>query len=179
MIYRMIVLTALACASLGCASTQNLLYPVAPAFDLTTLGGEPIDVVEYTGKVVFVEFWASWCGPCHRAFPHIQEAYDQYEDHPDVAFLLINTSWNDTPEQAALYLSLKQYTFPTAWDEGGRLAKAFGVKSIPTTFVIDRDGRIRYKKVGFNPAFGNAKTYSKHIDKQLQRPREAEVAQAQ
>ena len=177
--YRMIVLTVLACTGLRCAAPQDLLHPVAPTLDLTTLDGEPIDGAYFDGKVVLVEFWASWCGPCHTAFPHLQDAYDQYKDHPDVAFLIINTSWRDTPEQAALYLSLKQYTFPAAWDDGGRVAQAFGVKSIPTTFILDRDGRIRYKKVGFDPAFSNARTYTKHIEKQLKRPREAEVAQAQ
>ncbi|HYE57474.1 MAG TPA: redoxin family protein [Rhodothermales bacterium] len=128
---------------------RNRVDLAVPDFEITTLDGRPVTSASLRGKVVIVDLWATWCSPCIAAFPAVQAAYDQYKDHPEVAFLILNTSQNeDTREKAQRFASTNTFTFPYYYDEGARLTTALGVSAIPTTLVIGRDGRIRYKNTG-------------------------------
>jgi tetratricopeptide (TPR) repeat protein len=129
----------------------------APPLRLTRLpmsDAQPADSLRaeaLTGDVLVVEFWASWCGPCREAFPHLQDVYETYDDTSDVTFLTVNTSWNDTKARARALVAKNDYTFPLYWDAGGRVADAFGVRSVPTTVLIGKDGRVQYHETGFSP----------------------------
>jgi thiol-disulfide isomerase/thioredoxin len=149
----------------GCATTRP-----APDFTLATLAGDPLHATDLTGKVVVLDFWASWCGPCLHTFPVLQEVYQDYEQERDVVFLVVNTSWNDTPDQARAFLVSNQFFLPGYWDEGGRTAEAFGVRGIPATFVIGRDGVIQYRKEGFGGRTAYERTLRRAIEEALAAP---------
>jgi thiol-disulfide isomerase/thioredoxin len=111
------------------------------------------------GKVLVLDFWASWCAPCREAFPHLQAAYERYRDAPDVRFLAVNTSWNETKARARRFIEQAGYTFPLYWDAGGRLARAFGIRSIPATVLIGKGGRVQYRQSGF----GGPQQYTENL----------------
>ncbi|MEL6190659.1 MAG: TlpA disulfide reductase family protein [Bacteroidota bacterium] len=124
-----------------------------PAPDLTfvTLEGETVLPEESKGKVVVLDFWGTWCGPCLQAFPDMETLYDQYKDNEDVQFWFLNTLGNgDTPEIVQAFQERKQYTLPMALDLYG-LQGELEISSIPNTLIIDKKGNIRFRHVGFFP----------------------------
>lgn len=106
--------------------------------------GSGFQLSEVKGKVVFLNLWATWCPPCVGEMPGIQDLYDQYADHPDVAFVLVS---NETPETISKFAEKKGYTFPL-YSSLSETPAAFFTRSIPTTFVLDKRGNIVIKEVG-------------------------------
>ena len=135
---------------------ERLNQPAPPlrltSFDGDSLRTDSLRTDALAGQVLVVDFWASWCGPCHQAFPHLQAVYEEYRDAPDVTFLVVNTSWNDTQARARRFIEEAGYTFPLYWDAGGQVARAFGVNSLPTTVLIGKEGRVQYRERGFSGA---------------------------
>lgn len=122
----------------------------APALDsITDLKGKPINTDKLKGKIIILDFWATWCGPCMSAFPHMQKIYDQFKDNQEVKFIILNSGWDNTIKEARKWKQKKEYTFPIYYDEDSKVTQAFGVHGIPTTFFIDQNGKIQFKKVGF------------------------------
>jgi thiol-disulfide isomerase/thioredoxin len=116
----------------------------------TDLKGVPLDTTALAGKVIVLDFWATWCGPCQSSFPHMQKVYDQFKDNPDVKFVILDSGWNDPIKQAKKWAQKQDYTFPFYYDKDSKLTTAFGVRGIPTTFVIGKNGRIQFKDVGYS-----------------------------
>ena len=128
----------------------------APEFELQTLDSLVVKSSDLRGKVVVLDFWATWCGPCLKQFPELQQLYDKFAQDPRVVFLAVNTSWGkETPEKARQFIESNGYTFPVAFDTGGQVAAKFGVRSIPHTVVIDTQGVIRLRHVGFVESTGD------------------------
>jgi len=119
----------------------------APDFSLKATDGRTVRLSSFKGKVVILNFWATWCGPCNLELPHLQEFYDKHKEHKDVALLTISTDENRALVEP--FLRRKGYSFPVLYDDG--LRTPFKVRGIPTTFIIDPSGRIRVRMVGFNP----------------------------
>jgi peroxiredoxin len=117
----------------------------APEFREPALGGGTIDSRDYEGKVVVVNFWASWCGPCRREAPALQRLWEEYGDR-GVQFLGVNL--NDDPAAARAYEEEFGITYPSVSDPSGKVAYLFQVLALPTTFVIGRDGWIAYHFTG-------------------------------
>lgn len=97
-------------------------------------------------KVVFVNFWASWCPPCRAEFPSIEKLYSEFKDHPDVFFLMINE--DSDPSTAKTYLNKEKYSVPL-YRSVGSVPKEVYSGSLPTTVVLDKKGKVRLHHTGF------------------------------
>ncbi len=118
---------------------------LAPEFSLVLQDGTEATLSDLKGKVVLVDFWASWCAPCRQEAPVLQQTYLEYAG-ADVEFLGVNI-W-DLPDNAATYVEQFGISYPNGVDEDGRIAIDYGVQGIPEKFFIDRNGQIRQKFVG-------------------------------
>lgn len=130
---------------------KNMLNTPAPAFSLKDLDGNTISLESLKGKVVVVDFWATWCGPCKASFPGMQDAVNKYANADDVVFLFVDT-WeraDDKAKNARDFIKAQGYSFHVLLDEENKVVENFGVSGIPTKFIIDKNGNIRFKSVGF------------------------------
>jgi thiol-disulfide isomerase/thioredoxin len=119
----------------------------APDFRLEDMDGEWHTLGDYRGKVVLVNFWATWCPPCRREMPSLERLYQALRDQPFVV-LAIN-QWENADHVFSFMGQLNVFpTFPILFDPESRVAEDFGVKGLPTSFVIDRQGRVVYRAVG-------------------------------
>ena len=119
--------------------------PAAP-FALTTFEGQPLALEALRGKVVLVNFWASWCTPaCYDEAPVLERAWRDYRDR---GLVIVGVGMQDTPEAAQAFIRRFGLTFPNAPDAAGKVAVEYGVYGVPETFVVDRAGTIRAKHVG-------------------------------
>lgn len=134
----------------------------APDFKLLNLEGKEVSLSSFKNKVVMLDFWATWCGPCVGAFPAMQKAVDKYKNNKDVVFLFIN-SWetgNDPVKRKAKvkdFLANKPYKFNVLLDPNPGTEQSdyvviskYKVKGIPAKFIIDKNGKVRYALTGFS-----------------------------
>ncbi|MCX6133443.1 MAG: TlpA disulfide reductase family protein [Ignavibacteriales bacterium] len=120
-------------------------------FALKNLEGKVVKLSDLRGKVVVVDFWATWCGPCKASFPYLQQVYNKYKDNPKIVILALNTwenvSGKEREDLVKKFMADNKYTFPVLYDEG--FVEKYGVEGIPTKFVIDKKGMIQFKTIGF------------------------------
>ncbi|WP_165000811.1 peroxiredoxin family protein [Xylanivirga thermophila] len=129
-------------------------------FELKDLEGNIVKLSDYNGKVVFLNFWATWCPPCKAEMPHMQELHHEYVDK-DAAVLAISSTnielkGGDDVKRAkggvSKFIERQKYTFPVLLDEDSHIAQRYNqiypLSGIPTTFIIDKEGTIRYVRVG-------------------------------
>lgn len=114
--------------------------PATPGFDLETLDGDGrVDLAALQGKIVVVNFWASWCDPCKDEAPLIEDLSRSLGVDGDVEFVGVNTQ--DLRTDARAFAETYGLTYPLVFDEGGAVGRDWGVGAFPETFVIDADGR--------------------------------------
>jgi thiol-disulfide isomerase/thioredoxin len=115
-------------------------------FDFTDGKGSVQSTSSLRGKVVFINFWASWCPPCRAEFPSIETFYTQFKDNPDIYFLTINED-ND-PATGKAYLDKERFSVPMYQSSGTVPAEVYS-GSLPTTVVLDKNGKVRFHHTGF------------------------------
>lgn len=122
---------------------------------------------DYKGKVIFLNFWATWCPPCRQEMPYIEKLYNEYKEKgADVAILGVaspNVGKEGNEEYIKEFLNKEGYTFPVLFDEGGKLSMQYGISALPTTFIIDKEGYVK----GYIPGAMNESTMKKIIDGEL------------
>lgn len=136
-----IVLTGLAASFAYQASLDRraALGRPAPPFELTTLDGGKVTLDELRGRVVFLNFWASWCGPCRDEAPDLQRFHETYGDQ----VVQIGINYREAEDHARPFVEAFGLTFPIARDWDGRVASAYGLRGVPESWFIDPDGVAR------------------------------------
>jgi len=117
-----------------------------PAFELTTFNGEIINTGSLAGKVIVINFWASWCVTCDDEAAALEEAWQKYQPQGNVVFLGVD--YSDTEPEALAYLEQYQITYANGADLGTRISQMFRVHSVPETYIIGSDGKLAYIKIG-------------------------------
>ena len=136
--------------------------PVTENFSVRDEAGRVINTADLKGKVVFMNFWASWCPPCRAEFPSIQKFYDRYKGREDVVFLTVNL--DDQPAAGRNYLDQQNYSLPLLVP-ASEIPPAFYTGSLPTTVVLDKKGEIRLHHTGM--ADYSKDSFYKKIDAML------------
>jgi peroxiredoxin len=107
----------------------------APDFELQTLDGKTVRLSDYRGRPVLVNFWASWCTPCREEFPFLQRLVNRHKD-----LVVLGVTEDTIPSEAKDFVRRRHATWPMLDDAGGQVAREYGVKPIPQTMFVDRDG---------------------------------------
>jgi thiol-disulfide isomerase/thioredoxin len=115
-------------------------------FTIRDLTGKEIAFKDFRGKVIFINLWATWCGPCRQEMPSIQELYNGI-DKKNIVFVMLSLDEQNRLEKVKSYVSQMSFSFPVFMTEG-QLPNQLNVGTIPTTFVIDKDGYILTKETG-------------------------------
>ena len=130
--------------------TQTLVGKAAPDFSLETLDGKTVKLSEHKGSVVVVDFWATWCPPCRKSLPHIQEmSADKDLVGKGLKVLAVNAQ--EEKDKAESFVKKNSYSFTVPLDKEGAAMKEYMVRGIPTTVIVGRDGSIKKVFVGFGP----------------------------
>lgn len=121
--------------------------PVAQDFTLANLNGEPVSLSDAKGKITIVNFWATWCPPCREEMPHMQSFYEK--NHEEVEMLAVNvTNMDDGRPAIEKFVQEHELTFPILLDESGEVGFMYEVMSLPTSYIIDEEGRVFQKIIG-------------------------------
>ncbi len=135
----------------------------APDFSLTTFDGQTYRISELKGKVILINFWASWCVPCENEAPFLEAAWKHYQPRGDVLFLGVD--YTDTEKAALAYLERFGITYPNGPDLGTRISDLYRMTGVPETFILDKDGRLADFKYG---EFSSTEEIISRIDRLLE-----------
>jgi peroxiredoxin len=146
-IRRGIVFLCLLACSLAAGAVK--IGDPTPAFNLQTLDGKTINIASYKGKVVLLDFWATWCGPCRRALPELKTLVQKNTGKP---LVVISVSADEDAKAAQEFVRANGMTWPQAQDSKGNVIYGvFGIESLPSYVLIDAQGRVAYVMKGWSP----------------------------
>ena len=136
---------AAVCASATLAASSS---GPAPGFQLSGRGGKNIDLTQYRGQVVMINFWATWCGPCRQEMPLLEDIYKKYKP---MGFTMLAVNVEPNPKDADAWLGKlgKPVTFPIAYDVDSKVSKLYKVETMPSTVIVDRKGNVRALHRGY------------------------------
>ena len=116
-------------------------------FVLANLRGDDIQLFEQSGKVVFLNFWATWCGPCREEMPSMQALYDELKDE-GLEIIAVNVL--EDHDTASGFVEEHGFTYPVVLDRDGKVMLRYGIRAYPTTYIVDRDGYVLGVRPGYN-----------------------------
>ena len=151
-------LVAALAASASFAVAAALSPGPAPDFTLHSVGGSNLRLKEQRGQVVLLNFWATWCGPCREEMPHLNRLYEKYRAS---GFVLLGVNVDEDARNAAGTSSKLGLQFPVLLDTDKKVSRLYQLSTMPSTVLIDRDGRVRYIHLGYKG--GYEETYEKQI----------------
>ena len=124
------------------SENETIEFTKAPEFTVYNLENKSVNLSDFFGKPIIINFWASWCGPCQMEMPDFNEAYINYKDN--IEFLMVNMTdgSRETMEKASSFIEEKNYSFPVYYDTEYSAAITYSVTSLPTTYFIDSDGNL-------------------------------------
>ena len=124
---------------------QDFSLPLAGAPMVPLAAGANQTLSALRGKVVFLNFWATWCGPCREEMPAMETMYNRYKDK---GFEILAVNAGEKEQDVLAFLKNNRYTFPVVLDQDGKVNGAYGVRAIPTSYLIDREGKIILRMTG-------------------------------
>jgi cytochrome c biogenesis protein CcmG/thiol:disulfide interchange protein DsbE len=127
------------------AFSSPLFADSAPAFELPT-NTNPISLSSLKGKVVYLDFWASWCSPCRKSFPWMEKIQNRYKD---LGLAVVAVNLDKNKEKAEEFLKQFHSSFTIAFDPEGKTAERYKVMGMPSTYLIDRNGQLQMSHIGF------------------------------
>ena len=120
----------------------------APDLTIQTVNGKgKVNLDKLAGKVVLVDFWATWCGPCKESFPNLQEIAKRHQGEVEV----VGVSGDEEPDGIEGFAKEQGATFPLGWDQGHTIAQRWKPASMPSSFIVDGTGKVRFTHVGYHP----------------------------
>jgi len=147
----------------GCPRPSSSSEGDVPVFSLEKIGGGRMTNRDFEGKVVFIDFWAIWCGPCRSATPYVIKLHEQFKG-TDLLVIGMNLDYNKSVREVEEFTKKEKIEYIVLKGDQ-TISNSFKIRGIPAFFLIDRRGNISKKYVGFNPAF--FKQMSEDIDKLL------------
>jgi len=120
----------------------------APGFQLSGRGGKNIDLAQFKGQVVMINFWATWCVPCRQEMPLLEDIYKKYKPM-GFTMLAVNVEPDSKEAEAWLAKLSKPVTFPVAFDVDSKVSKLYKVETMPSTVIVDRKGNVRALHRGY------------------------------
>jgi thiol-disulfide isomerase/thioredoxin len=132
----------------------------APGFSLGARGGKTVDLAQYKGQVVMINFWATWCGPCRQEMPLLESIYKKYNK---AGFTLLGVNVEPDSKPAEDWLKQTPVSFPVLFDKDSKVSKLYEVAGMPSTVIIDRKGNVRVIHKGYKP--GDENEYQDSIRK--------------
>lgn len=143
-----LLLACLLLAGCGCSEKKESAPPqAAPEFTATSLDGHLVRLSQYRGQVVLLDFWATWCPPCRAAIPHLVEMQNAYRAD---GFAILGMNMDKDPQEVASFLERNTVNYPILPVEDDVRRAYGGISTIPTAFLVDRQGRIRQKYLGYD-----------------------------
>jgi peroxiredoxin len=122
---------------------------IAPDFTLNDMEGNPHTLTKYRGKVVLIDFWATWCPPCVVEIPHFVKLYNEYNEK---GFVILGVSLDNDEKKLRDFVSDQAITYPILVN-GGQVSTIYAVQAIPTAYLLDKEGKIVKKFVGYRPGY--------------------------
>lgn len=122
----------------------------APDFTLKSKQGDNFRLSEHRGEVLFINFWASWCGPCRQEMPILDELHQRYES---AGFKVIGITIDEDTSEADALLKKIPVTFPVLYDAESTISRLFDVDAMPTSILVDRNGNMRFLHRGYKPGY--------------------------
>lgn len=157
-----LMLAAVLCGPGAAGARAAMLNSAAPDFTLPSSGGTNLRLQEQRGQVVMINFWATWCGPCRREMPQLNRLYGKYRS---AGFLLLGVNIDDDRNNALGLASKLGLQFPVLFDSTQRVSRLYDLSTMPSSVLIDRDGRVRTIFQGYKDGYED--DYERHITELL------------